>query len=87
MINEKEIALPSNFQTQNYFKLEIQTKLISNFSFSSFIYGYIAGFSGIVTSHPFDTMKTRIQEGKKINFNIKNLYRGVSIPLSYWSRP
>lgn len=53
----------------------------SNFSLKSFIFGYIAGFSGIIASHPFDTMKTRIQEGKKINFNLRFLYRGVCPPL------
>jgi len=50
-------------------------------SVKSFLYGYIAGLSGIVVSHPFDTMKTCIQEGKKINYNLRSLYRGVFPPL------
>jgi solute carrier family 25 carnitine/acylcarnitine transporter 20/29 len=57
------------------------TKIDSKFSIKSFLFGYFAGFCGIIISHPFDTMKTRIQDGKPIEFNLKSLYRGISAPL------
>lgn len=50
-------------------------------SINSFLYGYIAGLSGIIVSHPFDTMKTSIQEGRQIKYNLRFLYRGVFAPL------
>jgi hypothetical protein len=49
--------------------------------FSNFAYGYLAGMAGIVTSHPFDTIKTNIQKKQTIKYNIKNLYKGVAAPL------
>lgn len=48
---------------------------------NSFIYGYIAGLAGIIVSHPFDTMKTCIQEGKQVKYTLRSLYRGVLAPL------
>jgi len=47
----------------------------------NFRYGYLAGMSGIVASHPFDTIKTNIQKKQIVNYNIKNLYKGVAAPL------
>ena len=47
----------------------------------SFAHGYIAGLAGIIVSHPFDTIKTCFQEGKKIKYNFKSLYKGVLPPL------
>jgi len=49
--------------------------------YKKFGYGYIAGISGIVVSHPFDTIKTNIQKKQMIHYNIKNLYKGVAAPL------
>lgn len=49
--------------------------------YKNFVYGYIAGMAGIVTSHPFDTIKTNIQKKQTINYNIRNLYKGVTAPL------
>jgi hypothetical protein len=51
---------------------------------NEFIYGMIGGSVGIVISHPFDTIKTRVQAR---NIDIlsaikeKNFYRGISAPL------
>lgn len=47
----------------------------------NFIYGYVSGMAGILVSHPFDTIKTNIQENKPINKNIRVLYRGLIPPL------
>ena len=49
--------------------------------YKNFGYGYIAGMTGIVASHPFDTIKTNIQKKQMISYNIKNLYKGVAAPL------
>ena len=47
----------------------------------NFGYGYLAGMAGIVASHPFDTVKTNIQKKQIVNYNIRNLYKGVAAPL------
>jgi solute carrier family 25 carnitine/acylcarnitine transporter 20/29 len=49
--------------------------------YKNFQYGLISGISAIIVSHPIDTIKTNIQESKKITYNIKNLYKGLSVPL------
>jgi hypothetical protein len=46
-----------------------------------YIKGSIAGMSGILLSHPVDSIKTSIQTNNKIIFNFKNLYRGIMSPL------
>ena len=52
---------------------------------NEFLYGMVGGSVGVITSHPFDTIKTRIQS--KTNLTIKDaiksgsLYRGLSAPL------
>ena len=43
--------------------------------------GCISGMTGIVLSHPVDTIKTSIQTNNKIIFNIKHLYKGITSPL------
>lgn len=53
----------------------------SNQTLKNFQYGLISGINAIIVSHPIDTIKTNIQESKKINYNFKNLYRGLSAPL------
>jgi hypothetical protein len=65
--NEKENKISTNMKNENSIKF--------------YLYGCIAGMSGIVVSHPFDTMKTCIQEQKIINYNFRSLYRGVLAPL------
>ena len=44
-------------------------------------YGAISGMGGILISHPIDTIKTNYQEGLKLNFNLRSLYRGLKAPL------
>jgi len=55
-----------------------------------YAYGGISGMFGILLSHPLDTIKTHIQNGKSISSlsislsnpnNLSRLYRGLSIPL------
>jgi len=49
-----------------------------------YLFGGISGMFGILVSHPFDTVKTHIQNGntlKTFKPTIKNCYRGLSIPL------
>lgn len=57
----------------------------NNFNFDkyykNFKYGLISGIAAIIVSHPIDTIKTNVQESKQINFNLKNLYKGLSAPL------
>lgn len=43
--------------------------------------GCIAGVAATLTSHPFDTIKTNIQEKKPISLNPKFLYRGILSPI------
>lgn len=51
-------------------------------SYQQFINGWIAGITAVITSHPFDTYKTHIQENKVIpNYKLRTLYRGLSAPL------
>lgn len=46
-----------------------------------FLSGAISGTVQTIVGHPFDTIKTRIQNQNKISFCIRNLYRGVTYPL------
>ena len=52
---------------------------------NKFISGSIGGLTGTLLSHPFDTIKTRIQSGQcktiKEAFKMKRLYSGLSTPL------
>jgi solute carrier family 25 carnitine/acylcarnitine transporter 20/29 len=47
----------------------------------NFINGAISGTVGISLSHPFDTIKSNLQNGTKIKYNIRFLYRGFTPPL------
>jgi solute carrier family 25 carnitine/acylcarnitine transporter 20/29 len=47
----------------------------------NYVFGYISGMAGILVSHPFDTIKTNIQENKQISKNLRVLYRGLIPPL------
>ena len=53
----------------------------NGYTIQNFGYGYVAGMAGIAASHPFDTIKTNIQKRQVINYNIRNLYKGVAAPL------
>ena len=48
---------------------------------SEFLCGALSGMTQTIVGHPFDTIKTRIQNKNKIIWNFKNLYKGVSYPL------
>jgi solute carrier family 25 carnitine/acylcarnitine transporter 20/29 len=52
---------------------------------NDFIYGLIGGLTGTVISHPFDTIKTRIQSCTAIDIKsaikMKKLYSGITPPL------
>jgi solute carrier family 25 carnitine/acylcarnitine transporter 20/29 len=47
----------------------------------NFVFGYVSGMAGIIASHPFDTLKTAIQENQPIKKNLRGLYRGILPPL------
>jgi hypothetical protein len=46
-----------------------------------FMFGYISGMTGILASHPFDTVKTCIQSNRPIPLSLSKLYRGLLPPL------
>jgi hypothetical protein len=52
---------------------------------NDFIYGSIGGFCGVIISHPFDTIKTRIQSNTATTIlqaiKMKQLYSGITPPL------
>jgi solute carrier family 25 carnitine/acylcarnitine transporter 20/29 len=52
---------------------------------NDFIYGIFGGFTGTLLSHPFDTIKTRIQTNKTSNIinaiRLGKLYSGITPPL------
>ncbi len=66
----------------------ITTNTINTTSNSNYITKYIngglSGMCGILISHPFDTIKTHIQTGHKLNTfkpSFSNFYKGMSAPL------
>jgi len=56
-------------------------------SYASFLAGSVAGASGVLVGHPFDSLKVRLQVGQslqiqKVNYYIlRQLYRGIVPPL------
>lgn len=54
---------------------------------SSFIAGSVAGASGVLVGHPFDSLKVRMQVGQNLSINgwntevLRQLYRGIMPPL------
>lgn len=50
--------------------------------YKHFINGSISGMFGVILSHPIDTIKTSIQDNKKVNLNARYLYRGILPALS-----
>lgn len=55
-----------------------------DFNYKQFGYGFIAGTCGILISHPFDTIKTNLQNCAKnntklnISYSLSNLYKGLT---------
>lgn len=49
-------------------------------SYDYFIKGAISGATGILLSHPIDTIKSNVQDGKPIKTNFKFLFRGITPP-------
>lgn len=45
-----------------------------------FITGAISGATGILLSHPIDTIKSNVQDGKSIRYNPRFLFRGIVPP-------
>lgn len=43
-----------------------------------YLKGTIAGIVGSFLSHPIDTIKTNVQTGLKVDYNIRSLYRGFT---------
>ena len=52
-----------------------------SFSPTDFLRGALGGATGLLLSHPIDTIKSNIQYGKPIKWDLKSLYRGVVPPL------
>lgn len=50
--------------------------------FQHFVNGAVSGMFGIMLSHPIDTIKTSIQDNKKVKYNVRFLYRGILPALS-----
>ena len=54
-------------------------------NYNDFLYGMCGGFVGTIISHPFDTVKTRIQSKSapdiKSAIMMRNLYAGITPPL------
>lgn len=48
-----------------------------------YIKGCVSGMSGIILSHPIDSIKTHLQtnNSKPFNYTLTNLYRGITSPL------
>lgn len=46
-----------------------------------FIKGGISGIFGLILSHPFDTIKSNIQNNQKSIYSIRFLYKGLTAPL------
>lgn len=48
---------------------------------NDFLAGSISGIAQTISGHGFDTLKVRKQTNMPLNFNITNLYRGITFPL------
>ena len=46
-----------------------------------YIKGFISGMSGIILSHPVDSIKTYYQTKSSFKYNFSSLYRGITAPL------
>ena len=54
---------------------------MENYSWKHFGFGAVAGSVGVTLSHPFDTIKTCIQDKKLKPTTLRGLYRGFTSPL------
>ena len=52
-----------------------------SFDWEYFYKGAISGATGLLCSHPVDTIKSNVQNVTKINWGLRSLYRGVIPPL------
>ncbi len=52
-----------------------------SFDWEYFYKGAVSGATGLLCSHPIDTIKSNIQNGTKIKWSLRSLYRGVVPPL------
>jgi solute carrier family 25 carnitine/acylcarnitine transporter 20/29 len=52
-----------------------------SFDLEHFYKGAVSGATGLLCSHPVDTIKTNVQNGTKIKWGIRSLYKGVTPPL------
>lgn len=64
--------MKNNNVTKDLRKMDISTY---------FLQGGVSGMVGVVISHPFDTVKTHMQNSMKVPYNLKVLYRGIAAPL------
>lgn len=80
-INNKNINTNDNTNNDNNKHINTNDNDNNKHIIRNFGYGYMAGMAGIVASHPFDTIKTNIQKKQIVNYNIRNLYKGVAAPL------
>ena len=74
----------TNTQTNENIKPEYTTSTKKTKIHNNYCYGAISGMTGIILSHPIDTIKTHIQTGnnfKTFNITIPNLYKGILSPL------
>lgn len=69
------VTLHNNYKFYNY-NYDFNNKFLLHF-----INGTISGMFGLIISHPFDTLKTRLQNNQQLSFKPQNLYRGISSPL------
>ena len=62
--------------------INVNTNTNTNKDLKNFVGGTVGGVIGTFLSHPFDTIKNRIQTNKPYNiYNIRDLYKGLSVPL------
>ena len=62
--------------------INVNTNTNTNKDLKNFLGGTIGGIIGTFLSHPFDTIKNRIQTNNPYNiYNLRDLYKGLSVPL------
>lgn len=53
-----------------------------NLDYNYFLHGAVSGMFGVILSHPFDTIKSNIQNNQKIIYKVRFLYNGITPALS-----
>lgn len=66
------------FVAKDYIDSWIHWKMNDNLK--HFQNGALSGMVGVFISHPFDTIKACIQDGKKVPLSFRGLYRGIMSP-------